>query len=198
MQQWQCISIACLLLLKMGLGITIPASAGTIVTLDFEELSVDNNSVNQVRPLYSADGMTLTVLPPREAPNATPDFFSAGTLSSSFTGSISLYHHISTGEIILTQSDGGPFKLISVDLAELPSFDQSGPINFGPFHVTFSGIRKHGKTVTATATVSPFPTVTAFTFQGFTNLISVHWFQGSGGGPGLSTHQFDNVVVRIP
>jgi hypothetical protein len=147
--------------------------------------------------VYSADGVTLTALPPAQAPNATPNFFSVGTLSSSFTGSISLYHHISTGEIVLTQTDGEPFTLISIDLAELPSFDQSGPIDFGPFRITFTGIRKNGKTVTATATVSPFPTVTFFTFQGFTNLISVQWFQGSGGGPGLSTHQFDNIVVKI-
>jgi hypothetical protein len=122
-----------------------------------------------------------------------------GTLSTSFTGSTSLYHHISGGEIVLTRTDGGAFQLLSIDLAELPSFDQFGqPIDFGLFDVTFSGVRKNGQTVTATATVSPFPAVTTFTFQGFANLVSVHWFQGAGGGPGLSTHQFDNVVVRIP
>jgi hypothetical protein len=109
-----------------------------------------------------------------------------------------MYHHISTGEIVLAHAGGETFHLRSIDLVELPSFDQSGPINFGPFDVTFTAVRKNGRTVTATATVNPFPAVTTFTFHGFTNLVTVHWFQGAGGGPGLSTHQFDNVVVQGP
>ena len=189
--------IGYLLLLTMVVGVTVSANDGMILTLDFEELRTDNDAVNLVGPLYSADGMTLTALPPPQAPGIMSDFFSVGTLSSSFTGSTSVYHHISTGETVLTQTDGGLFHLVSIDLSELPSFDQFGPIDFGPFNVTFFGIRKNGKTVTATATVSSFPAVTTFTFHGFTNLASVHSFQGAGGGPGLSTHQFDNIAVKI-
>jgi hypothetical protein len=178
------------------LAVSVSAHAATIDTLDFEELQSDADSL--VGPVYSAEGMTLTALPPPQAPNTASDVFSVGTRSASFAGSTSVYHHISTGEIALTRADGDVFQLLPIDLAELPSFDQSGPINFGPFRVTFTGVRKNGKTVTATATVNPFPAMTTFTFQGFTNLTSVHWFQGAGGGPGLSTHQFDNVVVRLP
>jgi hypothetical protein len=187
-----------LLLLTLVVGVTVPAHAGTILTLPFEELRMDNNAENLVGPLYSADGMTLTALPPPQAPGTMSDFFSVGTLSPSFTGSTSVYHHISTGEIVLTQTDGELFHLISLDLSELPSFDNRGPIDLGPFDVTFFGVRKNGKTVTATATVSRFPAVTTFTFHGFTNLASVLWFQGAGGARGLSTHQFDNIVVQIP
>jgi hypothetical protein len=66
--------------------------------------------------------------------------------------------------------------------------------------VTFVGVRANGTTVTATATVSPFPEVITFTFRGFANLTAVHWFQGTSGGYGVpaGTHQFDNLVVRIP
>jgi len=49
-------------------------------------------------------------------------------------------------------------------------------------------------TVQATATIDPLPSVTTFKFDGFSNLVSVTWYQGPGGEPG-PTHQFDNVRV---
>ena len=180
----------------VAMAVSGPAHAATVVTLDSEELSGATDE--RVGPVYSAEGVTLTALPPPQAPNAMPDFFIVGPRSTSFTGSTSLYHHISTGEIVLTRTDGEAFQLLSIDLAELPSFDASGPIDFGQFNVMFTGVRKTGQTVTATATVRPFPAVTTVTLRGFANLVAVHWFQGAGGGPGLSTHQFDNVVVRLP
>jgi len=177
---------------------SVPAHAATVVTLDFEDLRIDNTAINCGSPTYSAEGLTLTALSDAGNP---PAFCAVGTLSPSFSGSVSLYHHIGTREIVLTRTDGGPFQLLSIDLVELPALDVFGqPIDFGPFPVTFVGVRANGKTVTATATVIPFPEVTTVTFHGFTNLVAVHWFQGSGPSPDTATgtHQFDNIVVRIP
>jgi hypothetical protein len=84
---------------------------------------------------------------------------------------------------------------LSIDLSELPAFDVNGnPIEFGPFTVTFFGTRENGSVVTQAVTAQPFPTVTTGHFSGFTDLVLVTWFQGAG-GPGNSTHQFDNVVL---
>jgi hypothetical protein len=66
---------------------------------------------------------------------------------------------------------GGSRMTTTIDLAELPSFDQCGPIDFRPFNATFTGVQKNGKTVMTTATVSNFPTVTTFTFQGWVEAI---------------------------
>jgi hypothetical protein len=87
--------------------VSVPAYAATVVTLDFEELRSDTDIL--VGPVYSAEGMTLTALPPPQAPNTASDLFSIGTRSASFTGSTSVYHHISTGEIVLTRTDGEVF-----------------------------------------------------------------------------------------
>jgi hypothetical protein len=127
--------------------------------------------------------------------NVDPDLNYAGTLSPSFAGSTMLFHHISGGEILLRRDDGGLFDLVSIAIAELPAFDGGFPINFGPFDVTFIGTRENGRTVSFTATAQPFPNVTTFKFRGFSRLSSVSWHQGAGGGPGLSTHQSDNIVV---
>ena len=83
--------------------------------------------------------------------------------------------------------------------AELPGLEPDGrtPIDGGPFEILVTGFRHNGKTVTAIVPVENFRTLTPFAFQGFRNLISVHWFQGPGGELG-PTHQFDDVVVAAP
>ena len=84
------------------------------------------------------------------------------------------------------------------DLVELPSFDENGsPIDFGPFDVEFTGIQFDGSILKTTFTLVNFFTSETFTFVGFTDLVSASWFQGAGGGPGLSGHQFDNLIVRF-
>jgi hypothetical protein len=98
---------------------------------------------------------------------------------------------------VLDRVDGGKFNLVSIALAELPPFDTSGnPINNGPFNVTFLGYRNGELAKDETLVVQPFPSLTTFSFPGFSALTEVRWSQGPGGGPGLQTHQFDNVTLR--
>lgn len=177
-------------------------NAAPIVTLDFEELrtvSVETDlSVGQV---YIYDGVRLTALPAPPPPEPRTELVYAGTLSPSFAGSTMLFQHIDSAEIVLDRVDGGRFNFRSIDLVELPNFDQSGkPIGFGSFDVTFTGIRANGSEITRTVTVDRFPTIDTYTFPGFADLTSVHWFQGPGGFlPGFGDHQFDNVsILFIP
>jgi hypothetical protein len=91
-----------------------------------------------------------------------------------------LFNHNALGETRLARSDGGAFDLLSISLAELPSFDGATglPVNFGPYDVNFTGTKKNGHTVSFTATAQPFPETDTFKFKGFSQLISVVWHQG--------------------
>ena len=163
-------------------------------TIDFEELRVDDAMIRGVGPVYAVDGFIFTATVPPGVTNV-PCFATIGSLNPSFMGSTSLYNCNALSGTTLTRSDGGIFRLQSIDLAEVPNFDSTGnPINFGSFALTFFGVRANGSTVQATATIDPFPSVTTFKFDGFSNLVSVTWYQGPGGEPG-PTHQFDNVRV---
>jgi hypothetical protein len=168
---------------------------GDFITLDFEELRSQDNQIHNIGAVYTRNGFTLTAT--HFAPNNTPDFNYVGTLNENFTGSTALFHHISQGQITLTRADSGLFNLLSIDLSELPAHDTQGnPIDYGPFSVTFTGVRPNLSTVMQTVPVKSFPVVTTDALTGFTGLVSVYWFQGAGGAPGLQTHQFDNIVLE--
>jgi hypothetical protein len=91
--------------------------------------------------------------------------------------------------ITLTQDNGNPFSLASIDLARNFDFDPAPT-------VTFTGTLSGGGTVTETFTVTEpagFPqTFTTFDFTGFTNLTSVSWDQPD---PAAGLHQFTNIVI---
>ena len=161
-----------------------------VAIMDFESLKIVFPSILSIGSAYTEDGMTVTAV--------QGDLAYAGTLSTSFAGSTMLFHHIGGGLLDLTTADGRAFDFISIAIAELPSFDGSNrrPINFGPFEITFVGTKGNGTTLSQTVTAEPFPVVTTFKMRGFSNVLSVQWRQGGGGAPGLSTHQFDNVVTR--
>ena len=160
-----------------------------VAIMDFESLKIVFPSIPSIGNAYTEDGITVTAV--------QGDLAYAGTLSTSFAGSTMLFHHISLGLIVLTSAEGHVFDFLSIAIAELPSFDSNGqPINFGPFEITFVGTKVNGTTVSQTVTAEPFPVVTTFKMRGFSNVVSVQWRQGGGGAPGLSTHQFDNVVTR--
>lgn len=92
----------------------------------------------------------------------------------------------SPATITLTQTNGNPFALISIDLARNFAFDP-------PPTVTFTGTLVGGGTVTETFTVtSPSPPLTfeTFYFTGFEGVTSVSWDQPVF-TEGL--HQFSNV-----
>ena len=155
------------------------------ILLDFEELQINDAATNHtVGSSYSRNGLQLTTV--QRSPTQFEDFNYPGTLSSIFIGSTTLFHHISGGKMILSRIDGSLFDLISIHIAEIPTGDSNGqPIDFGSFDITFIGTRTDASTISETFTAQSFPRVTTFQFSNFTDLVSVHWFQGAGGGPGL-------------
>jgi VCBS repeat-containing protein len=91
--------------------------------------------------------------------------------------------------LALTQANGQPFSLLSIDLARNFAFDPAPS-------VTFTGTLAGGGTVMETFTVTEpagFPqTFTTIHFTGFTNLTSVSWDQPVF-TQGL--HQFTNIDI---
>jgi hypothetical protein len=143
---------------------------------------------------YVEQGMILTAL---SCCASDPTFSSVTDTSSPlYVGKNTLFHHIDGGLIMLARVDEGTFNMQSVDVAQLPGFDQFGnPVLYGPFAVTFTGIRKNGKIVTTVFTAHNFPQLDTFTFTGFNELIAVQWF--NGGAPGIPDHQFAKIVVQV-
>jgi hypothetical protein len=89
--------------------------------------------------------------------------------------------------ITLTQTNGDPFSLLSIDLARSFAFDPAPS-------VAFTGTLAGGGTVHQMLTVttsSPPLTFQTFDPTGFTNVISVSWEQDVVAGEGV--HQFGNI-----
>jgi len=169
-----------------------PAAQGAMVTLDFQDvLAAKGSDVPFFDPVQS-HGFTLTSTNP-------PTGFSAGfevhgPSSPFFAGAPGLVAFAPTTSppdnvIELTQSNGQPFALFSIDLARNFPFDPAPT-------VTFTGTLPGGGTVQNTFTVT-VPVGTAafqtFNFTGFGDVTSVSW-----GQPQLSDglHQFTNIVLH--
>jgi hypothetical protein len=92
--------------------------------------------------------------------------------------------------ITLTQTNGDPFSLLSIDLARNFEFDPAPT-------VTFTGTLAGGGTVSETFMVttppppSP-PSFQTFDFTGFTDVTSVSWDQAE---PAAGLHQFTNITI---
>ena len=88
--------------------------------------------------------------------------------------------------IVLSQTSGEPFSLLSIDLARNFAFDPAPT-------VTFTGTLSGGGTVSQTFSVtatSPPLVFQTFNFSGFTDLTSVSWDQAD---PAAGLHQFGNI-----
>lgn len=162
--------------------------------IDFESLRHVDTSVTELGPVYSERGFTFTADHP--VPGNPHLLRTLGTLRAEFPGSTTLFQGVSQGEIILTRTDGGHFRLHRISFAQLPGFEPGGivPHDGGPFDVTIEGVKVDGTTVQALVHVDSFLSLRPFVFRDFDHLQAVHWFQGPGGELG-PTHQFDDVGV---
>ena len=183
-----------------------PAVCAADITQELEPFGLVQKTITMLGPstpssafqsaghTYVEQGMILTAL---SCCASDPTFASLTDLSSPlYIGENTLFHHLDGELIMLARVDEGTFNMHSIDVAQLPGFDQFGnPVVYGPFPVTFTGIKKNGKTVTAIFTAHNFPQVDTCTFTGFNELVAVQWF--SGAAPGISDHQFAKIVVRL-
>jgi len=159
------------------LGLTIiPWVHADSVVIDFESLMVnDAVTIHTIfGSTYSEDGFTLTT-------GGSLRFF--GNLDSRFSGSTALFNGVPNGITELTQTNGNPFTLTSIDLAELNGSNVAS--------VTFLGNLFGGGTVTQTFTLDGMAFgAETFSFSNvFTNLTSVTWVQER------PFHQFDNIGI---
>jgi hypothetical protein len=179
----------------VALGSAAAASrpARADIVLNFSDVPAGTLTVSSP---YQSQGFTLTstsggfVFNSPDTGNGTTqpvganDFYAGANALAAFA----------PATITLTQDNGNPFSLLSIDLARNFAFDPA-PM------VTFTGIQVGGGTVTETIQQSQFPpagfpqTFTTFDLTGFTNLVSVSWDQPAF-GPTIGLHQFTNIVLQ--
>lgn len=155
------------------------ASAASVV-IDFESLTAAGPSFTYVAS-HSEDGFTVTNpdYPENDA------FGAPQTGSTLYQGSTALVNNIPGDVTLLTKDDGGTFTAVSIDIAEL------APTNPRARDVPFTGTRADGSTVMATLTTDGAAGFETFTFDGFTDLVSLSWVQLA------PFHQFDNITLAV-
>lgn len=167
--------------------VSTPVLADSVV-IDFEDVRSPTGSMFVGDTYTSMHGFTLT---------AISAFRVVGESALNWSGSAALNNDSFDDDKIttLTQTNGNPFTLTSIDLAELCL--GFGICPSGAPSVTFTGNLFGGGTVTQTFTLDgieetsrPFLALETFSFRSdFTNLTSVTWSQV------VPFHQFDNIVV---
>jgi hypothetical protein len=166
----------------------VPARGGDVV-LDFGDLP-DGTLI--VTSPYMSQGFLLTstsggfVFNSPGTGNGSPQPVG----NNSFYAGANGLAAFAPGTITLSQINGDPFSLLSIDLARNFAFDPAPS-------TTFTGTLAGGGTVTATfavTTSSPPLTLQTFDSTAFTNVTSVSWDQGMGAGQGV--HQFSNIHLR--
>src|SRR5262245_20275359 len=171
-----------------------PFGVQKTITIEILDPSTPTSAFQSAGHTYVEEGMILTAL---SCCAVDPTFASVTDPSSPlYAGERTLFHHIDGGQIMLQRVDEGTFEMQSIDAAQLPGFDQFGnPVLYWPFPVTFTGIKRNGKTITKVFTAHNFPQVDTFTFSGFSELVALQWF--NGGAPGIPDHQFAKIIVRL-
>ena len=158
-------------------------AANAQVKLDFENLS------NPANPGFTSQGSSVT-----QNGFTVTDTSNIGGLASvtqnpqglNYTGSIALFNGAQGNSITtLTQNNGNPFTLNSIDIANLFAAPTTGS------GVVFTGNIQGGGTVTQSFSHGPTNSLDTVTFgAGFTNLTSVIF------SPTTARFQFDNVVLN--
>lgn len=167
-----------------------PASAGNVV-LNFSD--VPSGTLVVFSP-YQSQGFTLTsssggfVFNSPDTGNGSPQVPG----SNPFYAGANALAAFAPATITLTQTDGAPFSLLSIDLARNFEFDPAPTVTFNG---TFAGGGTISETFTVTTPAGPPAAFQTFTFTGFTGLTSVSWDQPVF-TEGL--HQFTNVTLAVP
>jgi hypothetical protein len=165
-----------------------PVRGGDVV-LDFS--GVPDGTLTLFNP-YASQGFYLTstsggfVFNSPDTGNGSPQTVG----NNSFYAGVNGLSAFAPGTITLSQINGDPFSLLSIDLARNFAFEQAPA-------TTFTATLAGGGTVTATfavTTSSPPLTFQTFDFTGFTNVSSVSWDQDVDGTEGV--HQFTKIHLR--
>jgi PEP-CTERM motif len=167
----------------------VPARGDTVLTFQ-DVLAAKGSDVPFFDPIQT-QGFTLTATNPPTGFSA--GFEAHGPSSPFYAGEVGIVAFAPATSppdnvIELTQTNGQPFDLVSIDLARNSAFDPAPT-------VTFTGTKAGGGTVMESFTVT-VPSGTAafqtFDFTGFAGLTAVTW-----GQPQLSAglHQFSRIDI---
>lgn len=176
------------LLLSAGLAVTF-GSAGAQTTLNFNNQPNPNNgSGYNGQSILNDQGFSLTDTGPilGNLHSVSPD---GGALGYNYTGSVALFNGSTDGAETLTQDNGDPFGIQSIDIANL-LLQSNTP---GGVTVLFTGNVQGGGTVTKSFTHGNDDGLTTVTFDSsFANLTSFTINQTA------PYNQFDNIVLSGP
>lgn len=153
------------------LFLLICSSAANSAVIDFEQFGREEDGV--LFRGYTEKGFFL------EDTVGSSGLVIVGTESDYFAGSASLAGNTINGVLTLTQVNGSPFDLISIDLAEVFGGNPS---------VTFTADNGAKQTFTLDGIDNQFETV--LFDERFSGISMVSWVQAS------PYHQVDNIVVR--
>jgi hypothetical protein len=180
----------CGAMMVMAIGLAAaggaPVRAGII--LNFSDVAPGSLIVSSP---YQSQGFTLTsssggwVFNSPDTGNGAPQIPGSNPYYAGANGLAAF----SPATTTLTQTNGSPFSLLSIDLARNFEFDPAPT-------VTFTGMIEGGGTVTDTFTVTtpvgPPAAFQTFTFTGFADLTSVSWDQPD---PAAGLNQFTNITL---
>lgn len=170
------------------------ATQSSAAVINFGGLTQAGTGFNAVGPPYSQDGFHFTSVSGGFGnllgafQSSSPNHPAGGNSATSLTA----YYGLMT---VTIAPASGNFDLLSIDLGDWGANQGGGA---GTFTQSFTGTKSGGGTVSQTFTISrsATPTLTTFTFSGFTNLTSVSFTQGIFfQGQGI---QFNNLVVSTP
>lgn len=149
--------------------------------IDFESLAAPGTDATYMAT-YTEDGFTLV-----SESNSSESAFASpqSDNTDAYEGSAALVNNEDNGVTALTKDDGGTFNAESIDLAELWTFGE------GSRDVPFTGTRADGSTVSQTFTTDGIRGFQTFTFEGFTDLVSLSWIQL------YPYHEFDNISLTV-
>jgi hypothetical protein len=171
----------------LAIAMVFRASLSTAlsVTIDFESLAHSGTGTASHGALYTEDGYLLESLSYFGDYPGTFNFASWGIDDPHFSGSTALIQNGNNDRVRLTATNGQPFNLVSIDLAELYTAASA--------EVRFYGYFADGGSVTQSFFLDgiAFQPQT-FAFSNFMSVTSVIWAQWT------PYHQFDNIVIGTP
>lgn len=164
-------------------GLALAGAANAQVVMDFEGLANTGGGFDEHGQSYSNNGYTIS-----QDPNDAFPLTTAHTDNATFyQGSTMMFNNTVDGLLRLTQDNGNPFSIASIDIAALfvgggnPSFTFVGNLNGGgQVFANYAGTNggNGGETFD-------------FTGLGFDNLDSLEWTQSGQ----TAFHQFDNITI---
>jgi len=174
------------LLLVGAAALCFAGQAHAQVTLDFEFLPNSSGGTVHQGATVSQNGFTLTDITNSDRLySVAPDSLD----TTNYTGSVALFNNSGAGITTLTQDNGNPFVLQSIDIGNL-LYQSFAPLQA---EVTFIGNVQGGGTVTQTFTHGANDSLETVVFgSDFANLESVSFAQD------FPSNQFDNIVLGGP